>query len=81
MDYDSKPGNSEKTSNSATNTKEEAWNNGCKDGFVIDKLNNIKCNIKEHKLSSNNLDKASHDSHLLKNLRKSSKMVKQNQIQ
>ena len=46
MTYDSESGNSDESSNSATDTEEEAWNNGCKDGFVIDKLNNIKSNIK-----------------------------------
>ena len=75
--YDSESGNSDKSSNSATNTEEKAWNNGCRYGFVIDKLNNSKYNIKEHKLSSNNLDKALHDAHLLDTLRKPSKMVKQ----
>ena len=75
--YDSESGNSDKSSNSATDTKEEAWNNGCRDGFVIDKLSNSKSNIKEHKLSSNSLDKSLHDVHLLNTLRKPSKMVKQ----
>ena len=75
--YDSDSNNSDKSSNNATDTEEEAWKMGCRDGFVIDKLNNSKSNIKEHKLSSNNLDKALHDDHLLNNLRKPSKMVKQ----
>ena len=57
MSYDSESGNSDKSSNRATNTEDEVWNNGCRDGFVIDKLKNIKSNIKEHKISSNNLDK------------------------
>ena len=38
MAYDSDLDNSDKSSNSATDTEEEAWNNGCRDGFVIDKL-------------------------------------------
>ena len=74
--YDSDSGNSDKISNSATNTKEEAWNNGCRYGFIIDKLNNSKSKIKEHKLSSNNLDKALHDAHLLNTLRKQYKNIK-----
>ena len=77
MAYDSELGNSGESSNSATDTKEEAWNNGCRYGFVIDKLSNSKSNIKEHKLSSNNLDKALHDAHILNTLRKPAKMFKQ----
>ena len=38
---------------------------------------NCKSNIKEHTLSSNNLDKALHDAQLLNTLRKPSKMDKQ----
>ena len=42
--------------------------------FIIDKLKpNSKSNIKERKISSNKLDKALHDSHLLKTLRNPSK--------
>ena len=70
-------GESDKSSNSATDTEEESWNNGCRDLIIIDKLNNSTSNIKEHKLSSNNLDKALHDAHLLNTLRKPTKMVKQ----
>ena len=44
--YDSESGNSDESSNSATDTEEEVWNNGCRDGFIIDKLNNNKSNIK-----------------------------------
>ena len=77
MAYDSESGNSHESSNRSTNTDEEAWNNGCRDGFVIDKLNNSKSKIKEHKLSSKILDKVLHDAHLLNTLRKTSKMVKQ----
>ena len=77
MTYDSESGESDKSSNNATNTKEEAWNNGCRELFVIDKWNNSKSNIKEHKLSSNNLDTALNDAHLLNTLQKPSKMVKQ----
>ena len=77
MTYDSDSGNSDESSNSAIHTEEEAWNNGCRYGCVIDKLNNSKSNIKERKISSNNLDKALHDAHLLNNMRNPSKMVKQ----
>ena len=77
MTYNSKSGNSDESINSATNNEEEAWNNGCRYGFVIDKSNNSRSNIKEHKLSSNNLEKALHDAHLLNTLRNPSKMVKQ----
>ena len=75
MTYDSESGLSDKSSNSATETEEEAWNNGCRDLIIINKLNNSTSNIKEHKLSSNNLDKALHDAHLLNNLPKPSKIV------
>ena len=62
--YDSESGNSDEGSNNSTDTRKEVWNNGCRDGFIIDKLNNSKYNIKEHKLSSTNLDKALHHAHL-----------------
>ena len=75
--YDSESGGSDKSINNATDTKEEAWNNGCRELIVIDKLNNSTSNIKEHKLSSNNLDTELHDSRLLNTLRKPSKMVNQ----
>ena len=75
MTYHSESGGSDKSSNNATNTEEEAWNNGCRELIIIDKLNNSKSNIKEHKIRSNNLDKALHDYHLLNTLRKPSKMV------
>ena len=77
MTYDSESGGSDKSSNIATDTEEEAWNNGCRELIFIDKLNNSTSNIKEHKLSSNNLDKALHDAHLLNTLWKPSKMVNQ----
>ena len=54
----------------ATDTEEEACNNGCRELIIIDKLNNNTSNIKEHKLSSNNLDRALHDAHLLNTLQK-----------
>ena len=76
--YDSESGNSDESSNIATDPKEEAWNNGGRDGFIINKLNNSKSKITEQKLSSNNLDKALNDAHLLNNLRKLSKKFKQN---
>ena len=75
--YDSESGESKNSGNSATDTEEEAWNNGCRELIVINKLNNSTSNIKEHKLSSNNLDRALHDAHILNTLRKPSKMVKQ----
>ena len=75
--YDSELGGSDKSSNSATDTEEEDWNTGCKELIVINKLNNSTSNIKEHKLSYNNLDKALHDAHLLNTLRNPSKMVNQ----
>ena len=75
--YDSESGESDKSSNSATDTEEEGRNNGCRDLIVINKLINSTSNIKEHKLSSNNLDKALHDARLLNTLQNSSKMVNQ----
>ena len=77
MTYDSESGGSDKSRNNATNTEKEAWKNGCRDLIIIDKLTNSTSNIKEHKLSSNNLDTALHDTHLLNTLRNPSKMVKQ----
>ena len=76
MTYDSKLGGSEKSSDNS-DTEEEAWESGCRELNIINNLNNIKSNIKEHKLSSNNLDTALNDAHILNTLRKPSKMVKQ----
>ena len=70
MTYDSESGGSEKSSDNATNTEEEAWKSGCRDLIIINNLTNITSNIKEHKLSSNNLDTALNDAHLLNTLRK-----------
>ena len=75
--YKSESGGSDRIINNATDTEEEPWNNGCRDLIIIDKLNNSTSNIKEHKLSYNNLDKALHDAHLLNTMRKLSKMVNQ----
>ena len=77
MTYDSELGGSDKSSDNATNTEEEAWKRGCRDLNIINNLNNSKSNIKEHKLRSNNLDTVLKDAHLLNTLRSSSKMVKQ----
>ena len=77
MTYDSESEGSDKSSNNATDTEEEAWKNGCRDLIIIDKLTNSTSNIKEHKLSSNNLDTELHDAHLLNTLCKPSIMVKQ----
>ena len=77
MTYNSESGGSDKSSDNATDTEEEAWNNVSRDIIIINKLNNSTSNIKEHKLSSNNLDTALNDAHLLNTLRKPSIMVKQ----
>ena len=77
MTYNSDSGGSEKSSDNATDTEEEAWKSGCIDLIITDNLNNSKSRIKDHKLSSNNLDTALHDAHLLNTLLKPSKMVKQ----
>ena len=77
MTYDSESGESDRSSDNATDTEDEAWKSGCRDLNIIDNLNNSKSNIKEHKISSNNLDTALNDAHLLNTLRKPSKMVKQ----
>ena len=76
MTYDSESGGSEKSSDDS-DTEEEAWKSGCRELNIIDNLNSSKSDIKEHKLSSNNLDTALNDAHLLNTLRKPSKMVKQ----
>ena len=68
MTYDSESGGSDKSSDNATDNEEEAWNSGCGDLIIIDNLTNSTSNIKEHKLSSNNLDTALHDAHLLNTL-------------
>ena len=78
MTYNSESGGSDKSSDNPTDTEEETWKSGCRDLNIIDNLNNSKSNIKEHKLSSNNLDTALNDAHLLNTLRKPSKMIKQN---
>ena len=75
MTYNSESGGSDKSSDNSTDTEEEAWNNSCRDLIIIDKLTNSTSNIKEHKLSSNNLDTALHDAHLLNTLRKPSIMI------
>ena len=51
MTYDSELGGSDKSSDNATNTKEESWKNGCRDLIIIDKLTNSTSNIKEHELT------------------------------
>ena len=76
MTYDSESGGSEESSDDS-DTEEEAWKSGSRELNIIDNLNNSKSDIKEHKLSSNNLDTALNDAHLLNTLRKPSKMVKQ----
>ena len=61
--------NNDESIRSSIISEEEIWLNGCRDVFIIDKLKpNSKSNIKEQKLSSNNLDKALHDAHILNNL-------------
>ena len=77
MTYDSESGGSDKSSDNETDTEEEAWNNSCSNLILIDRLTNSTSNIKEQKLSSNHLDTALHDAHLLNTLRKPSKMVNQ----
>ena len=77
MTYDSELGGSDKSSDNANKTEEETWKNGCRDLIINDKLTNSTPNIKEQKLSSNNLDTALHYAHLLNTLRKPSKVVKQ----
>ena len=57
MTYDSESGVSEKNSDNS-DTEKEAWKSGCRELNIIDNLYNSKSNIKEHKLSSNNLDTA-----------------------
>ena len=55
--------------NSSSSSKGDNWLNGGIYAFIIDKLKpNSRKKIKEHTLSSNNLDKALHDSHLLNTL-------------
>ena len=70
-------GSDDESSNIFTDTEEEIWNNGFRDGFIINKLNNGKSKIKEHKLISNNLDKALNDAYIFNTLTKTSKMDKQ----
>ena len=70
ISYNSDYANNDKSSSSSISSEEKNWLDGCRDTFIIDKLKpNIKSNIKEHKLSSNNLGRALHDAHLLKNMR------------
>ena len=46
MNYDSESGESDKSSDNATDTEEEAWKNSCRDLNIIDNLNNSKSKIK-----------------------------------
>ena len=67
--YNSDSGNNNKSSNIFNDSEENNWNNGYRDGFIIEKLkNNSISKIIEHKLSYNNLNKALHDAHLLNTL-------------
>ena len=70
MTYDSESEGSDKSSDNTTDTEEEAWKNGSRDLIIINKLTNSTSIIKEHKLSSNNLDTSLHDAHLLNTMRK-----------
>ena len=72
MTYDSESGEGDKSSDNATDTEEESWKSSFRDLNIIDNLNNSKSNIKEHRLSSNNLDTALNNAHLLNTLRKPS---------
>ena len=72
--YDSESGNDDENSNNFIGREENNWNNGWRNGLIINKLkNNSKSNTKEHTLSSNNLDKAINDAHLLNTLQKPTK--------
>ena len=46
MTYESESGGSEKSSDNATDTEEEAWKSGCRDLIVIDNFTNSTSNIK-----------------------------------
>ena len=57
--YDSDSADYEKISSSSISTKDNNWIDGCRDAFIIyESKTNGKSKRKEHKLSSNNLDKA-----------------------
>ena len=76
--YDSESADDNKNSNRSIGREENIWINGCRDPFIIDKLTPIsKSKIKEHRISSNNLDKVLHDAHLLNNLQKPTNKYKQ----
>ena len=48
MTYDSELGGSDKSSDNATDTEEEAWKSGCRDLIIIDNLTKSTSNNKEH---------------------------------
>ena len=69
--YDSDSAENDKRSSSSVGKEGNNQLDSCRDAFIIDKLKpNIKSKIKEHKLSSNNLDKVLHDAHILNTLQK-----------
>ena len=73
----------DESSSGSISSEDNIWLDGCRYVFIVDKLKtNSTLNIKEHKLSSNNLDKELHDSHLLKTLQnptnKNDKQTKSN---
>ena len=69
--YDSDSDDDGEISSSSTSSKDSNWIDSFRDTFIRDKsTTNSKSKLKEHKLSSNNLDTALQDSYLLNTLRK-----------
>ena len=77
--YDPDYADDDKNSKSSICRRETNGLNGCRYAFIIHKLkNNGKSKIKEHTLSSNNLDESLHDAHLLNTLLNPTNKDKQN---
>ena len=71
ISYHSESDDNDDSINSSIVSEENNWIYSCTYSFFIDKLKpNSKSNIKEHTLSSDNLNKALYDAHQLKTPRK-----------
>ena len=79
--YDSKSADDDEISNSSIGSEGGIWLNGCRDGCIIHKVKIILNQILKSTFSSNNLDKALHNAHLLNTLWKPTNKYKQKKIQ
>ena len=69
--YNSESADNDESIKNCISSRENNWLNGCRYALIIDKLKpNSKSKIKEHTLSSNNLDKELNYAHLLYTMQK-----------